>query len=323
MPEYTISPDGAGQRLDKFVRKVLPELPLSAIYKLIRTKKIRVNGARAEEAQLLRPGDVVTIRDQALQARPSEKPATAKPVVVKRTFKVLHEDQHILVCAKPSGLAIHPGSGITGATLVDEVRAYLGEVPEGEFKPAPAHRLDRETSGVVIVAKTRQAIVRLAEIFSEADETRKTYLALVKGRINPEGVIDVPLAEHQQTAASKAERGVNMQRAITHWKRLGQAADAALAEVEIETGRTHQIRRHFAAIGHEVAGDSKYGDFPFNRRMKAEYGLKRMFLHAARIQLPHPVSGQLMTFRAPLPRELAEVVDALGMSLPNKFSTEG
>src|SRR5690349_4701550 len=120
MPEYRISPDGAGQRLDKYVRKVLPDLPLSAIYKLIRTKKIRVNGVRAEEAQLLRAGDTVSIRDQALQPKPTDKPAETKPAVVKRTFKVLHEDQHILVCAKPGGLAMHPGSGITGATLVDE-----------------------------------------------------------------------------------------------------------------------------------------------------------------------------------------------------------
>lgn len=320
MLEYRISQDAAGQRLDKFVRRLLPDLALSAIYKLIRTKKVRVNGVKAQEHQLLAAGDVVTIREQALQARAtSDEPKPAAPI--ERTFGILHEDGHILVCAKPAGLAIHPGTGLTGATLVDEVRAYLGDVAEGEFKPAPAHRLDRETSGVVIVAKTRQAIVKLSETFTES-EAKKVYLTLVQGRLDAEGEIDLPLAEHQQTPASKEERGVNMQRALTRYRRLGQARETALAEVEIETGRTHQIRRHFAAIGHPVAGDAKYGDFPFNRRLKAELGLRRMFLHAARIGLAHPVTGQPMTFRAPVPEELGAVLDALGIVLPPKFARE-
>ena len=174
----------------------------------------------------------------------------------------------------------------------------MGETPEGEFKPAPAHRLDRETSGVVVVAKTRQAIVKLAEIFTEGT-AKKTYLALVQGHVDKQGVIDLPLAEHQQSGTNKASRGVNMQKALTRYRLLGQVKEAALVEVEIETGRTHQIRRHFAAINHPVIGDSKHGDFPFNRRAKAEWGLKRMFLHSARLVLPHPVTGQLMTFRAP------------------------
>jgi 23S rRNA pseudouridine955/2504/2580 synthase len=317
MSEYRISADAAGQRLDKYVRRLLPALPLSAIYKLIRTKKVRVNGVRAEEAQLLAAGDVVVIRDQAVRERPGD--ANRAPVrPAKRTFEILHEDAHILVCAKPAGLAAHPGTGITGATLVDEVRAYLGEPAEGEFKPAPAHRLDRETSGVVIVAKTRQAIVQLAETFTN-QHPKKVYLALVMGKVAREGVIDTPLAEHQQTPASKAQRGVNLQEAVTRYRLLGQNRDTSLVEVEIETGRTHQIRRHFEAIGHPVVGDAKYGDFPFNRRAKAEWGQKRMFLHAARLGLPHPVTGQAMTFRAPLPPELCEVVDRLAFVLPSKF----
>jgi 23S rRNA pseudouridine955/2504/2580 synthase len=321
MAEYRISADAAGQRLDKYVRRVLPDVPMSAVYKLIRTKKIRVNGIRAEESQLLQAGDLITVRDQALQApaaRPAEAPA---PRRARHSFAVLHEDAHILVCSKPAGLAIHPGSGITEETLVDQVRNYLGDPPEGEFRPAPAHRLDRETSGVVIVAKTRQAIVKLAEIFTEGT-AKKTYLALVRGRLDKEGVIDLPLAEHQQTGASKAARGVNMQLALTRYRVLAQGKDAALVEVEIETGRTHQIRRHFAAIDHPVIGDAKHGDFPFNRRAKSEWGLKRMFLHSARLGLAHPVTGQQMTFRAPLPAELGAVLDRLGMVLPNKFARE-
>lgn len=317
MLEYKVSADAAGQRLDKFIRRLLPELPLSAIYKLIRTKKVRVNGAKAEEAQLLQAGDLVTIREQALDKRDTA-PKSGPPKVVEREFEILHEDQHILVCAKPAGLAIHPGTGVTGSTLVDQVRSYLPEAAEGDFKPAPAHRLDRETSGVVVVAKTRQAIVRLAEIFTEGD-TKKVYVALVKGRLDREGLIDLPLSEHQQTTMSKRERGVNMQHALTRWRVLGQAREVALVEVEIETGRTHQIRRHFAAIGHPLVGDAKYGDFPFNRRAKAEWGLKRMFLHAARLGLPHPTTGQAMTFRAPVPKDLGAIVDLLGLELPAKF----
>ncbi len=139
------------------------------------------------------------------------------------------------------------------------------------------------------------------------------------GRVEREGVIDTPLAEHQQTPASKAQRGVNLQDAVTRYRLVAQNRDASLVEVEIETGRTHQIRRHFESVGHPVVGDTKYGDFPFNRRAKAEWGQKRMFLHAARLGLPHPVTGQAMTFRAPLPPELCEVVDRLGFVLPSKF----
>ncbi len=322
MPEYKISPDAAGQRLDKFARRVLPDLPLSAIYKLIRTKKIRVNGVRCEEAQVLSAGDLVSIRDQAVMSRqaapkPSPKPAL-KGSAPPRGLERLHEDKHILVLNKPGGLAVHPGTGITGTTLVDWVRAHLGEVPEGDFKPAPAHRLDRETSGVIVVAKSRQAIVRLAEIFTNEHPT-KVYLALVMGKTPRDGLIDLRLAEHQQSAASKAERGVNMQEARTRYRTLAQNRDTSLVEVEIETGRTHQIRRHFEAIGHPVVGDTKYGDFPFNRRARAEWGLKRMFLHAARLGLPHPVTDQPMTFRASLPVELGEVLDTLRFELPNKF----
>jgi 23S rRNA pseudouridine955/2504/2580 synthase len=319
--EYRISPDSAGQRLDKYVRRILGGLPLSAIYKLIRTKKIRVNGVRAEEGQLLKAGDVVTIREQAVQSKPeggASAEAPKKPI--KREFEILHEDAHILVCNKPAGLAIHPGTGVTGPTLVDQVRAYLPPAAEGEFSPAPAHRLDRETSGVVIVAKTRQAIVKLAETFTDGHDVKKVYLTLAKGKLEREGVIDLPLAEHQQTAASKAQRGTNMQTAITHYKLIAQAREAALVEVEIETGRTHQIRRHFAAIDHPIIGDAKYGDFPFNRRAKAEWGLRRMFLHAARLGIRHPITGQQMTFRAPLPVELGKVVDHLGLMLPAKFA---
>jgi 23S rRNA pseudouridine955/2504/2580 synthase len=317
MLEYKVTSDAAQQRLDKFLRRRLASVPLSHLYKMVRTKKVRVNGSRAEIGQLLQEGDLVSIRGpeaallgpKAGEPRPPrEKPAAD----VGQDFAILYEDDAILVCDKPAGLAIHPGSGITGETLVDQARAYFARqglaVAEGEFKPSPAQRLDRETSGAVVVAKTRQAMVRLTEIFT-AGGADKTYLALAKGRFqNARGTVALRLSEHQQTANSKSQRGVNMQDAVTHWFRLAGGTEATLLELKIETGRTHQIRRHLAAIGHPVAGDGKYGDFPFNREARAQFGLRRMFLHAARLALAHPISGERLVFTAALPPDLVEVL---------------
>ena len=317
MLEFKVSADAAGQRLDKFLKKRLATVPVSHMYKMVRTKKVRVNGARADIAQALQAGDVVSVRgtEEALLEKRPEVEHPPKPV--GQDFRVIFEDEHILVCDKPPGLAVHPGTGIEGDTLVDQARAYFEKngfkVAPGEFKPSPAHRLDRETSGVVIVAKTRQAMVKLTEIFTEGT-AYKRYLALAKGRFQREkGTIDLKLSEHQQTKASKEVRGVNLQQAVTHWKRLGGGPEVTLLEVEIETGRTHQIRRHLAAIGHEVVGDGKYGDFPFNRRAKAAFGLKRMFLHSAQLTLHHPVTNKRMTLQAPLPDELAAVLPRAGI----------
>ncbi|HWT86470.1 MAG TPA: RluA family pseudouridine synthase [Myxococcales bacterium] len=311
--DFKVSTDAAGQRLDKFLRRRLENLPLSHLYKLVRTKKVRVNGARAEVAQLLQPGDEITVH--VLQA--GQPPPPKPPESIGQDFKVLYEDEHILAVDKPSGLAIHPGSGISGETLVDQVRAYLARqgvrTPEGEFKPSPAHRLDRETSGVVVVAKTRQAMVRLTEMFT-AGEADKTYLALAKGRFQREsGSIDLRLAEHQQTYASKQQRGVNLQAALTHWKKLDGGPEATLLEVTIETGRTHQIRRHLEAIGHPVVGDAKYGDFPFNRIAQRQWGVRRMFLHSARLALAHPLTKKRLIFESPLPQELADCLPRAGI----------
>ena len=318
--EYKVSPDAGGQRLDKFLRKRLENMPLSHLYKLVRTKKVRVNGARAEIGQLLAPGDEITVH--VLQA--TQLPPPRPPTAVRQDFGILYEDEHILACDKPAGLAIHPGSGISGETLVDQARAYFERqglrIAEGEFKPSPAHRLDRETSGVVMVAKTRQAMVRLTEIFT-AGEAEKSYLALAKGRFQREtGSVDLRLPEHQQTKASKTQRGVNMQQALTHWRKLAGGPDATLLELTIETGRTHQIRRHLAAIGHPVVGDGKYGDFPFNREAQRQFGLKRMFLHSARLSLAHPLTKKRLTLLSVLPKELQEALPRAGIQLKTSLS---
>jgi 23S rRNA pseudouridine955/2504/2580 synthase len=317
MLEYRIGDDFAGVRLDKYLRRTLPNVPTSHLFKMIRVKKVRVNGKRATPEQDLAAGDLITIRgaaEQLLHEPADRKPPPPPPVDLSR-LKILLEDDWLVVIDKPSGMAAHTGSGITGNTVVDVVRAYLG--PKGvrnEFSASPAHRLDRDTSGVLVVAKRRPAMVHFTEVFTN-HRAKKRYLLLVKGTLpKTTGLIDLALSEHQQTSESRSRRGVNMQEARTRYTVLAQAGDAAYVQCTIETGRTHQIRRHFAAIGHPVAGDTKHGDFAFNRDLKARWGLKRLFLHSTRLEFPHPADGRKVVVEAPLPGELVEVLERAGLS---------
>ncbi len=316
MIERSVSEDGAGQRLDKFLRRLLADVPLSHLYKLLRTRQVRVNGRRAKGDLVLAEGDRVVVRgdpEALLAKRPEARPP---PDSAAFRARILHEDELLLAWDKPSGVAVHPGSGIDEPTLVDLARAYLPVAPDGEFQPSPAHRLDRETSGVVLVAKSRRAMVRLTEIFTEG-LAEKRYIALAKGRLShPEGTIDLPLAEHEQSRASKEARGVKLQAALTHYRTLAAGLQVTLLECRIETGRTHQIRRHLAAIGHPVVGDKRHGDFAFNRQIRAQAGLRRMFLHAASLSLPHPGTGRILRLRSPLPPDLAEPLARLGVASP-------
>ena len=314
--EFRINEDFVGVRLDKFLRKKLANVPVSHLFKMIRVKKVRVNGKRAQAEQPLVLGDVVFIRgdEKQLTGVPAERAPAPPPPVDLADLEVLLEDDWILVLNKPSGMAVHTGSGITGGTVVDLVRAYLGpKAVRNDFAASPAHRLDRDTSGVLVVAKRRPAMVHFTDVFTYG-KAKKRYLALVKGKLaRPEGLIDLPLSEHQQTAESKARRGVNLQEARTRWKVLSQSDEVALVAAVIETGRTHQIRRHFASIGHPVAGDRKHGDFSFNREAKAKWGLKRLFLHSERLEFPHPQDQKRVVVESPLPQELVDVLTAAGL----------
>ncbi len=317
MLEYRITEDHAGVRLDKFLKKRLENVPTSHLFKMIRVKKVRVNGKRAQPEQPLVLGDVITIRgDEKQLLGDSDRPrAPAPPPKVDLSeLKILFEDDWLLVMDKPSGMAVHTGSGITGGTVVDVVREYLGpKAVRNDFAASPAHRLDRETSGVIIVAKRRPAMVHFTDVFTH-HRAKKRYLTLVQGTLpKKSGLIDLPLSEHQQTALSKAQRGVNMQEARTRYTVEVQGGECALVSCTIETGRTHQIRRHFAAIGHPVAGDKKHGDFGFNRDAKARWGLKRLFLHAQRLEFPHPENNRVVVAKAPLPADLVSVLEAVGM----------
>ncbi len=318
--ERTASEDAAGQRLDKFLRKWLPGVPLSHLYKLFRTRRVRLNGARGYPEALLKAGDLVVVRGDAADLlrppdpRPGQARALRPSAVASAPLKVLFEDAALMAIDKPAGLAVHPGSGIDGATLVDLVRDHLGpKATRNDFTASPAHRLDRDTSGVILVAKTRPCMVALTEMFTRGHPA-KSYLALAKGCFErPRGVIDLPLAEHEQSGRSKALRGTNMQVAITRYRVLAPGELASLLECKIETGRTHQIRRHLVAMGHPVAGDRRHGDFAFNRELKGRFGLRRMFLHARRIALRHPLTGAPLEIEAPLPDELRAVLAAMGL----------
>ncbi len=315
MLEYKITEDDVGLRLDKFLRRTLPHVPTSHVFKMVRVKKVRVNGKRAQPEQHLAKDDVVTIRgDEKQLLGVREKAAAPKPQVNLADLKVLLEDEFILVIDKPSGMAVHTGSGITGGTVVDLAREYLGpQAVRNGFAPSPAHRIDRETSGILIVAKRRPAMVHFTDVFTH-HKARKQYLVLVKGALpQKKGLIDLPLQEHQQTAASRAQRGINMQEARTRYEVLQQNDTCAYVRCLIETGRTHQIRRHFAAIGHPVAGDSKHGDFAFNRDIKARWGLKRLFLHATHLEFPHPRDQKKTVIECPLPEALNEVLTRAGL----------
>ena len=172
---------------------------------------------------------------------------------------------------------------------------------------------------MLVVAKRRPAMVHFTDVFTH-HKAKKRYLVLVKGKLKQQkGLIDLPLAEHQQTAKSKAARGVNLQPARTRYEVLSWSGTCTLLNATIETGRTHQIRRHFAAIGHPVAGDPKHGDFAFNREAKARWGLKRLFLHAERLAFPHPEDKRQVEVVSPLPEELVAVLTRTGLNLPPSF----
>ena len=293
MLEYRISEDYAGVRLDKFLKKTLATVPTSHLFKMIRVKKVRVNGKRAKPEQELaagRRGHRARRREAAQGRRSPARPRARRRRSTCPQLHVLYEDDWMMVIDKPSGMAVHTGSGITGGTVVDLVRAYLGpKAVRNDFAASPAHRLDRETSGVIVVAKRRPAMVHFTDVFTH-HKAKKRYLVLVKGHLpRPSGLIDVALAgapADPRVARAPRRQPAGGPHALPGGGQSGRTC--AYVECVIETGRTHQIRRHFAAIGHPVVGDPKHGDFAFNREAKARWGLTRLFLHAERLEFPHP-----------------------------------
>ncbi len=295
-----VDEESAGQRLDNFLIRHLKGVPKTHVYRIIRSGEVRVNKGRAGADTRVAAGDVVRVPPVRTSERSTEKAALPAP---GREFPVLMEDEALLAIDKPAGVAVHGGSGVSFG-VIEQLRQAR---PQARFLEL-VHRLDRETSGILLVACKRSALRHLQDQFRDR-ETGKTYLALVVGDWPASRkVIDAPL--HKYLLADGERRvkvvgkddpdGMKSVTMVTVRERL---AGFTLLEVTIKTGRTHQIRVHLASQGHPIAGDDKYGDFEHNRALQKQ-GLRRMFLHAWRLQFNHPASAARVELLAPLPPEL-------------------
>ena len=305
----TVDEGAQGQRLDNFLIRLLKGVPKTHVYRVIRSGEVRVNKGRASADTRLEIGDVVRVPPVRVAERSSAATAPA------REFPVVYEDEHLIAIDKPAGVAVHGGSGVSFG-VIEQLRQAR---PASKFLEL-VHRLDRETSGILLVAKKRSALTHLQDQFRER-ETGKTYLALVTGAWPAnKKVIDLPLHKYLQADGERRVRVTTADdpdgmRSITLVKvRSAVAArplqglpTMTLLEVTIKTGRTHQIRVHLASQGQPIVGDDKYGDFDLNKRLQ-KLGMKRMFLHAWRLQFNHPASGERIELNAELPPELADFV---------------
>ena len=298
----TVDPERDGQRIDNFLATRLKGVPRSLIYRILRTGQVRVNGRRAKPDTRLAGGDEVRIPPVRVAERePSAAPAGDRLERIEAA--IVHEDRDFLVLDKPSGVASHGGSGISHGAI-ELLRAAR---PHDSLELV--HRLDRDTSGVLVLARRRAALTGLQAAIREGRATKR-YLTLVRGHL-PQArlTVDAPL---RKSILQGGERMVRVdpegKASVSHFIGIERYADASFVEVAIETGRTHQIRVHGAHIGHPLAGDDKYGDKVFNRRMR-DAGLKRLFLHAARFEFS--LGERSYSFSAPLPADLRAVVDVL------------
>ena len=301
----TVGPDGAGQRLDNFLLRLAKGVPQSHVYRIVRSGQVRVNKARASVDRRLVEGDRIRVPPLRLAAAPP-------PPVRAQMPPVLFEDEHLIAVDKPAGLAAHGGSGIAHG-LIEMVRAARPNQPFLEL----AHRLDRETSGILLLAKTRRALLGLHEQLREG-QVDKRYLALVAGDwVNDRQHVRLPLAK-RTTAGGERRVSVDEDEGLaahTVFNLRHRYGPFSLLEAELKTGRTHQIRVHLGHVGFPIVGDGKYGDFELNRRVaRGEFGvpLRRMFLHACATRFVHPVSGVPMAIDSALDRECSDFLRGLG-----------
>ena len=302
----TIGEEDAGQRIDNYLLRVCKGVPKSHIYRILRSGEVRVNKGRIDQLYRLANGDLVRIPP----IRIAEK--TSTQAVPGTEFEIVFEDPYLLVINKPAGVAVHGGSGVSYG-VIEQLRAAR---PDAKFLEL-VHRLDRETSGLLLIGKKRSALTHLHDQMREGT-TDKRYFAAVKGDwVNKRQHVKLPL--HKYTTADGEKRVVVQaggQEAHTIFNLLRKWDGFALLEAELKTGRTHQIRVHLASSGFPILGDEKYGDFPFNKSLhKAAPGrgaLKRMFLHAHQITFTHPDSGERMTLQAAMPAECERFLVSLG-----------
>jgi 23S rRNA pseudouridine955/2504/2580 synthase len=307
--QVVVDSGNEGQRIDNFLLTLLKGVPRSHVYRVLRTGEVRVNRGRIRQDYRLRRGDVVRIPPVRLgQSRPTPRPASRELDAIRDA--ILYEDRSLLALAKPSGLAVHGGSGLSYG-VIEALRALRPDAPSLEL----VHRLDRETSGCLLVAKRRPALRRLHELLREG-QVEKTYLALVGGQWRAAVVVEAPLHKNALRSGERLVRvAADGKVARTTFSPLAVGSFATLVRATPHTGRTHQIRVHAAHAGHPIAGDPKYGDAELNRGAKA-VGLRRLFLHAWRIRFAHPDTGVDVVVTAPLEADLAGVLRSLGLAVP-------
>jgi 23S rRNA pseudouridine1911/1915/1917 synthase len=308
--ELTVSAEHAGQRLDRFLVSHLPDLSRTRIQSLVDDGHVQVSGTVVKPSYRVEPGDRVTVQI------PEAPPAGVQAETI--TLDVLYEDENIAVINKPAGMIIHPGAGAQSGTMVAALLSRFGGMKGlstvgGPLRPGIVHRLDKGTSGAVVIARTDTAHKNLIEQFSNR-MVQKTYVALLHGKLkNEKGTIDLPVARDLRRPSRMTARRREGREARTDWQVRWRIDGFTLVEANLHTGRTHQIRVHFSTIGRPLVGDTLYGA-PRQERVGSQLlpALERTFLHAARLAFVHPATGKPVAFRAPLPPELMEYAKALG-----------
>ncbi len=298
-----ISEENSGQRLDNFLINKLKGVPKTRIYRIIRKGEVRVNKGRVNNKYRLEEGDTIRIPPVRIAQR-NNKIELLPTLKYSLEQNVLYEDEVLIVLNKPSGFAVHGGTGINSG-VIEGLRMLR---PDSRFLEL-AHRLDKDTSGCLLVAKKRSALKVLHELFRN-NEIKKTYIALLMGQWNcKKMLVTAPLLRN---TGKGGERVVKVSQAgkyaETNFRRLQKYKDFTLVEATPKTGRTHQIRVHAAWLGYPIVGDTRYGDQENNKIVK-ERGYKRLFLHAEQLQFIHPVTGNLMHFKAPLAEELQSLIN--------------
>ncbi len=323
MKEILINSNNCNQRIDKLVRKYLNDAPLSFIYKTFRKKDIKVNGHWVDKDYILKENDIVRIyiKDETLNEFNNPKKVES---IKFNDLDIIYEDKNILIVNKPKGLLVHGDSEEKRITLTNKVQSYLSSKGEfvsngNDYVPSPVHRLDRNTSGLVVFSKNLQASQELLELFKTKEDIEKYYICLVNGITQNKGEINIPLKKDSEKgivfATSLANGG---KEAKTIYTKLGNNNKYSLLLVNLITGRTHQIRVHFKEIGHPLLGDSKYGDFKINKAFNSEFNYDNQFLHAYKIVFKD-VKGTLSylknkTFIAPLNKKEKEILNKLNIS---------
>lgn len=298
-------PDDRGLRLDVFLAQRLKNLTRSQIQLLNRSGAIRIEGREDKAGYRIRGGETIEVDLHALE------PASLTPEQIP--LQIYFEDQDLAVIEKPAGLVVHPGSGTSGGTVVHGLLFHFQNLSDagGKARPGIVHRLDKKTSGLLIVAKNNVAHARLSKAFQDR-QIQKTYLALVHGKpVSDAGTIELSVGRHP-TARTKMAAGKSQGRsAHTEYRVMEHFRGFSLLEVKIKTGRTHQIRVHFSAIGHAVVGDDVYGERNCKEFTKKFGDLNRYFLHAAALRFTHPITGAPLEFHSPLPLELQKLLKSI------------